>query len=137
MCCAEQSGESYIIFAIDLRSKDGTVGKCAAFMQEVPSSILGSHILVLASFRSVFLKVPQTPKIGFAKINFRYCPVNYGEKAFGPGFFFQMLYLLKARKLGAFFGPWTTIQERMGLVYFVMPSQCFIRPRNKHKQRER
>ena len=35
------------------RSKDGTVGYCVALVQEVLSSIPGSHILVSTSFRSV------------------------------------------------------------------------------------
>ena len=35
------------------RSKDGTVGYCASFEQELPSSIPGSYILVSTSFSSL------------------------------------------------------------------------------------
>ena len=46
-------------------------------------------------------------------------PCFSGEKFFGPGFFLQILYPLKARKLGVFlFGPWTTIQENGSSLLF-------------------
>ena len=69
------------------------------------------------------VKVPLTSQIVFAKVNVRYFPDYFGEtKVFGPAFFLQMLYLFKASKLGAYFGPWTTIQENGScLLWNVMP----------------
>ena len=84
----------------------------------------------------VTLKVPLTPKIFVTEINFRYCPDYFGEKVFSSGFFLRMLYLFKEWKLGAFLAHGRQYR-RMGLVYFVVSSQCFIHARNKHKQRER
>ena len=69
-------------------------------------------------------KVPLTPKIFVAEINFRYCPDCFGEKVFGPGFSLHMLYLFKVRTLGAFLAHGRQYR-RMGLVYFVTSSQCF------------
>ena len=48
------------------------------------------------------IKVPLSPKIFFAEINFRYCPVYEGENVFVLGFFLQMLYLFYVRELGTF-----------------------------------
>ena len=81
------------------------------------------------------LNVPLTPNNFFAKITFHNCPVYYGEKVYGPGFFPQMLYPFKTRKLGNFLANGRS-HRRMGLVYFVTSSQCFIHARNKHKLRE-
>ena len=57
------------------------------------------------------------------------------KKVFCPWFFHQMLCPFKARKLGAFLAH-ERQYRRMGLVYFVTSYQCFIRARNKDKQRE-
>ena len=58
------------------------------------------------------VKVALTSQIVFAKINVRYCPGYFGEKRFlALDCFLQMMYLFKASKLGAYFGPCTTIQE--------------------------
>ena len=57
----------------------------------------------------------------------------FGNSLRALEFFLQMMYPFKAMNLGAFlalgrqyWGMWP--------VYFVTSSQCFIRPRNKHKQ---
>ena len=71
--------------------------------------------------------MPQTPQIFFAQINFRYYPHYFGENVFGPGFFPQMLYLLKVRKVGTFLALGRQ-HRRMRLVYIVT--------RNKRKQRD-
>ena len=43
------------------------------------------------------------------------------KKILGPGFFLQVLYPFKARKLAAFFSPWTTIQENgLSLLYNII-----------------
>ena len=84
---------------------------------------------------SLNFKVLLTPKRFFAQINFCYCPDYFGESVFGPGFFLQMLYLLKVSKFGALLAH-ARQYRRMHLVYFVTSSQGFIRARNKHKQRE-
>ena len=81
------------------------------------------------------LKVPLTPKKIFTKTTFHNCPVYYSEKVFGPGIFPQMLYPFKTRKLGNFLAHGRS-HRRMGLVYFVLSSQCFIHAQNKHKLRE-
>ena len=57
------------------------------------------------------------------------------KKVFWPWIFLQMLCPFKARKLGAFLAHGRQYR-RMGLVYFVTSYQCFIRARNKDKQRE-
>ena len=59
--------------------------------------------------------------------------VYYGEKDFSLGFFLQTIYPFKAMNLGAFLALGRQYWG-MWLVYFVTSSQCFIRPRNKHKQ---
>ena len=79
--------------------------------------------------------MPLTPKKIFPKTTFHNCPVYYGEKVFGHGFFPQMLYPFKTRKLGNFLAHGRS-HRRMGLVYFVLSSQCFIHAQNKHKLRE-
>lgn len=57
------------------------------------------------------------------------------KMSFVPGFIVQMLYPFKTRKLGNFLAHGRS-HRRMGLVYFVLSSQCFIHAQNKHKLRE-
>ena len=77
---------------------------------------------------------PLLWKCFFAKINFRcYCPVYYSEKDFWPYIFPSGVVSFQSKKVGRFFLAHGRQFKRMELVYFVTSSQCFIRPRNKHK----
>lgn len=95
----------------------------------------GNERAIIVIIIIVCLKVPLTTKIFLAQVNFCYCHDNYGRKNFGPVFFLQMSYAFRGRKLGAFL-PHGWQYLRMGLVYIVMSSHCFIHTQNKHKQKE-
>ena len=81
------------------------------------------------------LEVPNNTQTFFAWINFRYYLNHFGEKVFGPEFFYRMLYLFKVSKLDAFLAH-ERQSRRIGLIYFVTSSQGFIHAGSKHKQRE-
>ena len=80
-------------------------------------------------------KVPLNPNFFFHINKLSLLPLLLWQTCFGPGFFLQMLYLFKVRKLGAFLAHGRQYRI-VGLLYFVTSSQGFHHAQNKQTERQ-